>query len=236
MLKKDSLGTASAKSLSEAFRCNECLHYKHHAHSSRDKVCIEEGVKGVGIAPRCFTPDVTQVAKNSDQFVQIASLFQNFTTKERKIFLGLLRDQRKRQFEMGTKLYFKVGRDFVSNYLAAFVMGYTSGGQLILMGSPDKRTRGSSFVSYINQNSEGLMTAQQWRVKRTELQLANKIHDPNNKVIVRNSIIDAYEPPTIDTFPQMFDTKDKSKTSSKSRSRRSRVADVVDQLSFNITR
>jgi hypothetical protein len=202
MLKKNTLGKASAKSLSEAFKCGECLHFRKHPHSSKQEVCSELGVRAVGVAPSCFTPDITKIAKNADEFVHVVSLFQSFSYQERRILLGLLRTKtRKTQHLLGTKLYFKVGRDYISNYLCGYVAGYTSSGELMLMGSPVKK-RGQSFLSFLGKDAEDLMTHKEWLLKRKELREHNKVVDPTNQVIKRTEASkDKWEPPTIDNAP-----------------------------------
>lgn len=201
MLKRNVLGNASAKSLDEAFRCSECLHFRKHAHSSKEKPCSELGIRGVGLAPKCFTPDITVIFKNVDQFVQVASLFQSSTHKERRILLGMFRAQKKKQFPIGTKIYFKVGKEFISNYLAAYSAGYTSSGELMLIGSPNMKTRGSSFTSFLT-SSEDLMTTTEWKKKRQDLKAKGLVFDPSNRIIKKASVVDDYEPPSIDQVPQ----------------------------------
>ena len=200
MLKKDVLGTASAKSLDEAFHCSECLHHQQYAHPAKEKPCIELGVRGVGLAPKCFSPDITQLFTNTDQFVQIATFFQGTTHKQRRILLGMFRAHKKSQFPIGTKLYFRVGKDYISNYLIAYSAGHTSSGQLMLLGSPNKRTRGSRFTSYLS-STEGLLTSTEWKKKREELRAQGLIFDPSNRVIKKATVDVDYNPPTIDEVP-----------------------------------
>lgn len=209
MQKRDTLGKVSAKSLAEVFRCGECLHFKQHAHSSKEKPCSQEGVKAVGIAPKCFTPDVSRLATNSDQFLHVASMFQSFSYKERRILLGLLRATKKKGFNVGDKVYFKVGKDYISNYLSGYVMGYSSAGELMLIGSPDAKTRGSAFVAYLKNDESSFLTDSAWKKKRKELRESNKIHDPLNRTIKKSSVVDNYEPPTIDSVPSSWYTKEK---------------------------
>lgn len=238
MLKKDTLGAASPKSLVESFRCGECLHFRNHPHSTRQQVCIKEGVKPVAIAPRCFTPNVTLLNGNSDQFVALAALFHSYDAKQRRILLALLRSKKK-EFAIGTKLYFKIGKDFISNYLTGYVAGYTSSGEIMLIGSPDRKTRGQSFVAYMSQSVDpaspgerayAFLTVTQWKAKRASLREQNLIFDPSNRIIKRTSVVDSYEPPTIDAAPQMLhQAQTKAKRGPK------RVADVVDQLSFTVS-
>ena len=214
MLKKNVLGNASAKSLDEAFKCSECLHFKQHAHSTRAKICSEEGVRGVGLAPKCFTPDITALCTNTDQFVQVAALFQSTTHKQRRILLGMFRAQKKKQFPIGSKLYFKVGKEFISNYLVAYSAGYTSSGELMLIGSPNIKTRGSRFVSFLTSSAD-LMTPTEWKKKRNELQEKGLIFDPANRIIKRVSVTDNYEPPSIDSVPAEWYNKTEKVTRKK---------------------
>lgn len=226
MLKKDILGFASAQSLTETFRCGECLHFKTHAHSTRQRPCAEEGVKAVGIAPKCFTADISRLVGNSDQFVQLASLFQSYTPLQKRTLLALLRSKQ-RGHKLGTKLYFRVGKDFISNYLAGFVAGYSSSGELMLIGSPDRKTRGASFFTYMTNDSQGLLTISEWRTKRTELAITNQIFDPTNKIVKKSSVVDDYEPPTIDTVPTYVYNKAEPPTAKKRRKE-------TEEISFNV--
>lgn len=214
MLKKNTLGHASKNSLVEAFRCGECLHFKQKAHSAHEKPCSEEGVKPFGIAPSCFTPDVTKIARNSDQFVQLASLFNSWTPQEKRIVLAVLRSapKKKKPFAFGTKLYFFTGKDYISNYLAGWVMGYTSSGELIVSGPPDSKQRGKSYLAFL-ESSDGVLTVSEWKVKRVLLKAAGKIYDPANAVVKKSTIVDDYEPPTIDNAPR--EASDARRTSKK---------------------
>ena len=140
--------------------------------------------------------------------MQLASLFQSYTPVQKRTLLALLRSKA-RGHKIGTKLFFKIGKDYVSNYLAGYVAGYSSSGELMLIGSPDRKTRGSSFYTYIVKDSEGptkgeftgVLTHTEWKQKRAELMAQNLIYDPTNKIVKKSSVVDDYEPPTIDTVP-----------------------------------
>jgi len=201
MLKKSVLGNASSKSLDEAFRCSECLYFQEHAHSAKEKPCSQLGVRGVGLAPSCFTPDITALFTNTDQFVQLAALFQSTTHKQRRILLGLFRAQKRKEFPIGTKLYFRVGRDYISNYLVAYSAGYTSTGQLMLIGSPNRKTRGSRFTSFLT-STEDLLNPTDWKKKKEELTARGLIFDPMNRIIKKTNVDAEYTPPSIDAVPQ----------------------------------
>jgi hypothetical protein len=220
MLKKDSIGSASKLALAEAFRCQDCLHFKNHPHSAKEQICEKEGVKAIAIAPSCFTPNLALLVGNSDQFVQLAALFNSYDAKQKRTLLAVLR-QKPRGHKLGTKLFFCLGKEFVSNFLAGYVAGYSSTGELILIGSPDNKTRGSSFITYMT-NDDGLLTMTDWKVKRAALVAANKIYDPSNRIIKKASVADDYVPPTIDVHPEMLEAAPPRKRV---------VMDVVDQIS-----
>ncbi|QRE00125.1 hypothetical protein [Burkholderia phage BCSR5] len=230
MQKKDVVGgKVSSKSMKEAFKCSECLHFKKHAHSDHDEVCSKEGVRGFAIAPKCFTPDVTQIAGNTDQFVQLAMLLDSYTPKQQRILLGVLRGARKskkKALSFGTKVYFLMhGKEYISNYFFAYVMGYSSKGEMMLTGSPDVKSRGASFF-YFAKDPDGLLTESQWKVKRKALFAAGKINDPDTRKF-KVKVDDAadHKVPSIDDAPASW--HDKKDTKKRRRN---------DPLEFAITR
>jgi hypothetical protein len=228
MQKRDTLaGAPPAASLTEGFKCRECLHFQKFPHSKYERPCELEGILGTAVAPRCFTPDVTLLTGNSDQFVQLASLFQSYDHKQRRVLLALLREKKK-SFVLGTKLYFYIGDDFLSNYLSAYVAGYTSDGRLLLIGSPDQKSRGSSFVTFTDDKSDGLLTHSQWKQKKASLLEAGRIYDPLNKRIKKGSVLDDYEAPTIDTVPDYV--YNKGEPGDQPRRRKS-----TDEISFQVS-
>lgn len=206
-----------AKSLDVAFKCGECLHHKQHAHPSYKKICESLGVRGTKIAPPCFTPDVTQLAGNTDVFVQLASMLQDFKPKQKRVLYALLRMPQKKfkkDFPLGTKVYFHgLGGDYISNYLSGFVYGTTSSGELIISGSPDVKTRGKSYLAYMSDDQE-LMTFKEWKAKRKQLELEGKIHDPKAIIMPRDSLL-GQEPITIDNAPNEWHTKQEKKKKKK---------------------
>ncbi len=78
------------------------------------------------------------------------------------------------------------------------------------MGSPDRKTRGTSFVTYLS-STDGLLLFSEWKVKRAELKAANHVYDPLNKIIKKSSVVDDYEPLTIDSVPRDYYDKQKPK-------------------------
>ncbi len=200
MLKKDGLKGAAEAVSTDVSRCGDCLHHRGHAHSEKKTVCEREGVLPVAIAPlECFTPNASLLTGNVDQLTQLLSIFATYDAKQRQALVELLK-----QRDIGETFYFRIGEDYISNYLRGIVVGRTSSGELMLIGSPSEKTVGSAFVSYLI-DSEGLLNFAQWEVKRAELFDKNRVIDPSNTKIKRSTVADNYVPPTIDMTPEMLE-------------------------------
>ena len=206
MIKKESNKTLTKASAVEAFKCGDCLHFKQSPHRTNKEVCSKLGVRQFAIAPRCYTPDYTKVIKNSDELVAMTIFWGSKTPQQRKIIMGMLRQEPKgKKFRLGTKLYLKSStRDYISNYLCGYVVGYTSGNEIVLAGSPDHKSRGRIFFTYLRSDS-GLLTQKEWQIKFKDLKAKNKIHDPvfsAKRDITAAVDNDQYEVPTIDQAPK----------------------------------
>jgi hypothetical protein len=199
MLKKDALKGAVEVPV-DVHRCGDCLHHRGHAHADKKIVCEREGVLPVAIAPKeCFTPNASLLTGNVDQLTQLLSLFAAYDVKQRRALAELLKQE-----NIGETFYFRVGDDYISNYLRGIVVGRTSAGEIMIIGSPSEKTAGSAFVSYL-MDAEGLLNLAQWEKKREELFSLNRVIDPKNTKIQRSTVADNYTPPTIDMTPEMLE-------------------------------
>lgn len=199
------------------FRCGACLHYKQHAHPSHGSVCSKLGVKHYGVAPRCFTPDVTQLADNNEDLASLALTFGTLSHKQRTIMLAILMSSTsKRPFPLGQKLYFRaVGADYISNYLSGYVMGYTSSKQVILAGSPEVTSRGKMYTAYLD--SKDLLLPTRWAKHRAMLSKAGRFVDPKHPLLTKKKIDIDHEPPTIDKAPKKWHDDNEKKARRASR-------------------
>jgi hypothetical protein len=218
-IKKESLGNLTAASLSESYKCSECLHHKKHAHPQFREVCTNRGIKGIAIAPKCFTPDVSIIANNSDAFVQLATLLNEYTPREKRILIALMKQKpiSKKKFTrpvvFGMKMFFLgMGADYISNYLAGYVMGLTSTGELILTGSPEQNTRGKSFMAYMTDDDD-LMTPVEWKKKKADLKAKGRVYDPKTKELPRQT--DGDITPTLDSAPASWHDRQEKKIKKK---------------------
>lgn len=227
-MKKDGLSNPTKASLSEAFKCSECLHFKQTPHRSNPQVCEVLGVRRFAIAPKCFTPDYTKVVGNADEFLALAQFFGSRTSEQKKILLGMLRQKPSgKKYPMGTKLYLKISnRDYISNYLCGFVVGYTSGGDLVLSGSPDQNSRGRMFFAYLSSDDH-LLNQKEWVLKYKDLYEKGRVVDPkaNPPRSITSRLLEDknYEVPTIDSAP---------KEKSPKKPLNKRTASLVQILSF----
>lgn len=205
MVKKDGIKVQTKASLSESFKCGECLHYKQTPHPSYKGVCESLGTRHFALAPPCFTPDYTKVITNIDEFTALAALFSSKTSQQKRILLAMLRQQPKgKKLKMGTRMYFNTrGREYIGNYVCGYVVGYSSSGQLVLAGSPERDTRGRTFFAYLRDDST-LISDQEWRKTFLSLRAKGRITDPKSEFI-RDITADVkestYEVPTIDSVP-----------------------------------
>jgi len=229
--KIDGLKAQTKASMEDVFRCGECLHFKQSRHRSFDSLCSVLGRKAFAIAPKCFTPDYTKVIHNTDEFVQLATLIGQKTPQQRKIMMAILRQKPMgKKLPMGTKMYLNYrGREYISNYLHGYVVGYTSANEIVLAGSPDQNSRGRAFFAYL-KSDDTLLTPKEWKLKFTKLRRLGRIQDPTSTTIrdiTAKVQDDNYEVPTIDNAP-----KDPRATKTKTRSKSDPRTSLVEIMSF----
>lgn len=227
MQKKDVLEHASptGKNFTEALRCGECLHYKVAAHSQRGEICSKMGVNPKGLAPNCFTPDITELGMNGDQLASLTALLQGSSNKSRRILMAVLRSKTKaKAYQLGTKVYWKaLGGDYLSNYVAGYVLGYSSSGELMISGDPDKTKRGGRPYVALLRSTDDILDYLGWKERKAYLIQRNRIQDPQTKAMKNARKAADYEPPTLDTAPSHWFNKTEE-------TRRKRVREVTEDM------
>jgi len=111
-----------------------------------------------------------------------------------------------KRHEMGTKVFINLrNREYLSNYVSAFVVGYTSSGEVVLAGSPEKNKRGQIFFAYLKSDSS-MATPAEWKKRYAKLVATGRINDPTHakgrKDITEDLKEDNYVVPTIDAAPK----------------------------------
>lgn len=228
MQKKDILESAAPtnKNFADHLRCGDCLHHKVSAHSQKGELCSKMGINPKGLAPRCFTPDVTQLGLNGDQMASLTALLQGRTSKSRRILMAVLGTKTKnKDFPLGTKIYWRpLGGDYVSNYVSGFVLISSTDGSLVVSGDPDRLKRGGQPYTATIRSTEDILDYAGWKEHRDLLIQRNRIQDPNTKAMPKRvRVNNDYEPPTLDTAPTHWFNKTEE-------SRRRRVREVTEDL------
>lgn len=203
MQKKDTSaadGKVSTRNKLPTFKCGDCLHFKVHAHGTKEKVCSAMGIRDVATAPQCFTPDVTKVTLTSDHLVQATSFYHALNPRARRIFIALMLQNSSRKFTFGAKIYFRaVGEDYIGNYLSGYCVGYSSTGELLVTGDPDRTRRGNSYTAMLTDDS--VLDVAQFQKHRAALAAKGRFMDPKKPLLkfAPTNVLDDYEPPTLDT-------------------------------------
>lgn len=227
-------GKVSSKNLS-AMKCGECLHFATTPHSTKKgEVCSKIGIRAEGTAPSCFTPNVKELHVSSEMIVQVTSLMSTLDKTQRRILASLMMSKQKK-LKFGTKVYFRpMGKEFMSNYRSGYVVGYSSTGDLLIIGDPDPNRRGNSFVATLKSDEE-VLTPSQWKERRADLKAKNLINDPSmTKIVVRSSAVDDHEPAphTMDSVPDHFYSKKEPAADAPGKTRKTKK--TMQELDFRV--
>ncbi len=207
MKKLTEVGQSSStpKLMVDQFRCGECLHFKNSIHPAKSDLCVNLGIKKLGHAPKCFTPDVLQLTKiDAETIPKIAVLLAGMSSGQKRILQGLLSVQtrlKRTDFSFGSKVYFHLGTNHLDNYLSGFVVGRTSTKELIVVGSIQAHNRGQSLVAFFDDAKE-VLSVSEWKKRRKELYESGKIHAGAGKRKIKSTVPVNYEPPSLDKAPE----------------------------------
>lgn len=193
-------------------RCSECLFFKYQRKPGHNCPCSKTGVKAYATAPACFFPDISQLTGTVESFGALMSVFSAYSPKQRRILLALLKTSsktKKKEHKFGTKVYIPIRNDgkYLSDWVAAYVLGYTSDGKVVISGSPERRSIGRSFTAYLYPDS--VFSAIDFAKKKKAMIAEGLINNPKIEKVKRIATVDDYEPqvPTLDTAPRSWFTK-----------------------------
>jgi hypothetical protein len=215
MLKKTKVIPLSKSSIN--LKCGDCLHFALNA--KFEKPCSELGVKRFTEAPNCFSPNVYLLGKkNPDQLYQLGLILKDFSAQESRVFFSLLKQAN--QFEkhyglkFGQPVYFCIGADYLSNYFSGYVIGVAEcGDSQVFIGSDlQKKQRGKPLTGSFLR--ESVFTVSEFKKKREQLQKQGRLQDPNPlftkpKAQLMKEV--DYTPPSMDTVPPEWFTKEDKK-------------------------
>jgi hypothetical protein len=219
MLKKQrEAGPPSRVSLN--VKCGACLHFNKTP--AFEKPCIQLGVLKQAEACPSFTPDMCRLARlNLDSLRVLRELTKNLKREELNILAYTFRnvDLLKRYgYQFGQTVLFSVGKDYLSEYFKAYILGISVDGEFVYLTSTyEDLNRGQVFMTLLR---DSIMTVDEFKAHRKRLVKAKKLKPPPQQG--RPNTIDllkmpkakraeyfaslekkplAYEPPTLDSVP-----------------------------------
>ena len=140
------------------------------------------------------------------------SVFSAYSPKQRRILMALLKTStktNKKEHKFGTKVYIPIRNEgkYLSDWAAAYVLGYTQDGKIVISGSPERRSIGRSFTAYLYPDS--VFSAIDFAKKKKLMIAEGRINNPKIEKAKRIATVDDYEPqvPTMDTAPRSWFTK-----------------------------
>jgi hypothetical protein len=163
------------------------------------------GIKPYATAPNCYAPNVTLFRKaGPDTFATLASVISAFSPQQSRVLMGLLKSAgslEKHGYTFLEKVYFRCGEDFLDNYFYGHVLGLGLNGTLAVVGASYFRTVKAPLVAYLLP--ESVMGAEVFRKKKNRLQKSGMLYAPRRPR--QNDIVVDYEPPTMETSPEIME-------------------------------
>lgn len=186
-------------------RCGDCLHFNGTAHPSYGQPCSKIGVKTYATAPSCYSPNVQVFRKTGpDTFATLASILSTFSPQQSRILMGLLKSAgslEKFGYTFLEKVYFRAGEDFLDNYYYGHVLGVGLNGTLAVVGASFFTSPKNPLVAYLLP--ESVFGYELFKKKRARLTRTGMLYAPRKPQ--KNVITDDYEPPTMETAPEVLE-------------------------------
>lgn len=204
------------KHASIGLKCGECLHFK--ANAKFEKPCSQLGIQRFSDAPNCYSPDVYLLGKkNPDTLFQLGLLLRDFSAQESRVFFAILKQSKafEKHYELkfGQPVYFRIGNDYLSNYFHGFAIGVAEcgDGQVFIGSDMNSRQRGSPMTCTLLKDS--VLTVSDFKKKRAALEKEGRLVDPKPMFTMPKATLkadkDGYEPPSMDSAPAEWYSKDK---------------------------
>lgn len=205
MLKKNKVIPIAKASI--GLKCGDCLHFKRNA--KFEKPCTQLGVKHFATAPACYSPDPYILsAQSPDVLFRLGLLLTNFSAKETRVFMAILKQsgslEKHYKLKFGQPVYFRIGNDYLSNYFRGFVLGIAEEGeaQVYVTSDLEKKQRKTPVIATLIR--ESVYTLSTWKKKKQQLLDDGRKQDPNPLFAVQKTKIkeaDTYVPPSLETAP-----------------------------------
>jgi hypothetical protein len=188
-------------------KCGDCLHWKRNA--KFEKPCANLGVKHFAVAPACYSPDPYILsAQSPDTLYRLGLLLTNFSAKEARVFMAILKQsgtlEKHYKLKFGQPVFFRIGNDFLSNYFRGFVLGIAEEGdaQVYVTSDLEKKQRKQPVIATLLRAS--VYTLSEWKKKKQQLLDDNRKQDPKPLFAVqkvKTKMDELYVPQSLDTAP-----------------------------------
>jgi hypothetical protein len=237
MLKKNKVIPIAKASI--GLKCGDCLHFKRNA--KFEKKCSELGVKHFAVAPACYSPDPYILsAQAPDTLYRLGLLLTNFSAKEARVFMAILKQsgslEKHYKLKFGQPVFFRIGNDYLSNYFRGFVLGIAEEGdaQVYVTSDMEKKQRKQPVIATLLRDS--VFTVSEFKKKKQQLLDDNRKQDPNPLFAIqkiKTKMDELYVPQSLDSAPpEWFDKVEKKRPKFKNR-----IKEEADgTLSFKIKR
>lgn len=219
-------------------KCGDCLHFKRNA--KFEKPCSQLGIKHFANAPSCYTPDPYILsAQSPDVLNKLGLLLSNFSAKETRVFMAILKQstslEKNFKLKFGQPVFFRIGPDFLSNYFRGFVLGVAEEGdaQVYVTSDMEKKQRKSPVMASLLRDS--VFTASEWKKKKLQLTNDKRLQDPKPLFAVQKittKMDELYVPQSLETAPADWFNKVDNRPKAKKHLR----TEADGSLSFKIKR
>lgn len=218
MLKKQREASPSRVSLN--VKCGACLHFNRTA--AFEKPCAQLGVLKQADACSSYTPDMCRLTRIDPESLKLLrDLTKDLRREELNILAYTFRnvDLLKRYgYHFGQTVLFSVGKDYLSEYFKAYILGISTDGEYVYLSSTyEGINRGQVFMTLLR---DSIMTVDEFKAHRRQLVKSKRLKPPPaagkpNTIDIlkmpkpkRKAYMASlekkpmdYEPPTLDTVP-----------------------------------
>lgn len=206
-------------------KCGDCLHFKRNA--KFEKPCSQLGTKHFANAPACYSPDPYILsAQTPDVLNRLGLLLSNFSAKEARVFMALLKQsstlEKHFKLKFGQPVFFRIGPDYLSNYFRGFVLGVAEEGdaQVYVTSDLEKKQRKQPVMASLMRDS--VYAASEWKKKKSQLLSDKRLQDPKPLFSVQKiqtKMDDLYVPQSLDSAPADWFNKVENRPKAKKRLR-----------------
>lgn len=215
--------------------CGSCI-YHHRLPLFADKPCVEHGVMEYAVAPSCFKPDILGIVEQTPtNFVAqlgrgMADLDPTTLLAVSYLLASSVELKRQTGLQFGQPVYFTLGADYVSHYFKGYPIAFNEIDGTISIAATLNNAKKNTLLKLM---PESVLTRTQWFSKLEQLISANRIYLQRSVTDRRVWIAELlsyqgtikrratplqdfnYEPPTLDTAPDVLIARAKQESGKK---------------------